>query len=159
MHRKKRVRPQAPVLERAVEGATVWVGSVASIVIHTVAFAFAFALVALGYRLETVLLALTTAVSLEAIYLALFIQMTVNRTTVSLQAVEEDLAEIEEGIDEIEKSVDEIEEDIAEIEKDIDDIEQDEEDQRKRDVEDAASLRLIEERLASIVTDLERLRR
>lgn len=59
---------------------------------------------------EIVLLVLTTAVSLEAIYLAIFIQMTVNRNTASLAEVEEDIDEIQEDIDEIQEDIDEIEE-------------------------------------------------
>ena len=170
-----------------MRGATRWLGSTVSLAIHTLVFASCFALILLGFPPERVLLALTTAVSLEAIYLSLFIQIAVNRTTESLEAVEEDVAEIvedvaeieksvdeieediagieksvdeiEEDIAEIEKSVDEIEEDVAEIEKDVDEIEKDEEEARKRDVEDAASLKLIEARLAAVLEDLEKLRR
>lgn len=50
---------------------------------------------------------LTTAVSLEAIYLAIFIQMTVNRTTESLAGVEEDIDDIQEDIDDIQEDVSE----------------------------------------------------
>ena len=39
---------------------------------------------------------LTTAVSLEAIYLSIFIQMTVNRNTQSLEEVEEDIEGIQD---------------------------------------------------------------
>lgn len=141
-------RPE-PLVTRFTDG----IGSPVSIVLHTLAFAACFLLVLLGVaRLETMLLALTTAVSLEAIYLALFIQMTVNRTTDSLESVEEDIAEIVEDVAEIEKDVDE-------IEKDVDEIQRDEAAQEARDKEDAASLKVIEERLASILADLERLRR
>lgn len=146
-------------LERLVTGATRWLGSTASLVVHTVAFAACLLLVILGAPVETVLLALTTAVSLEAIYLALFIQMSVNRTTASLAAVEEDLAEIEEDVQEIHEDVAEIEKDIDEIQEDIDEIEKDEDEQRERDVADAASLKLIEERLGRILDDLEKIRR
>jgi hypothetical protein len=41
-----------------------------------------------------VLLVLTTLVSLEAIYLSIFIQMAVNRTAQSIKEVEEDFEEI-----------------------------------------------------------------
>lgn len=46
------------------------------------------------------MLILTTAVSLEAIYLAIFIQMTVNRTSESLEEVEEDIEDLQEDIEE-----------------------------------------------------------
>jgi low affinity Fe/Cu permease len=146
-------------MDRIVNGATKWLGSTASVIVHTVFFAACFVLVLLGFSFEKVLLTLTTAVSLEAIYLALFIQMSVNRTTESLEAVEEDLAEIEEDVQEIHEDVAEIEKDIDEIQEDIDEIEKDEDEQRARDVADAASLKLIEERLTRILADLEKIRR
>jgi low affinity Fe/Cu permease len=145
--------------EDIVNGITRWVGSSTSLVLHTIFFAGCFALVLLGFELETVLLTLTTVVSLEAIYLALFIQMTVNRASESLEAVEEDIAEIEEDVQEIHEDVAEIEKDIDEIQVDLDEMEKEEEEQKQRDVQDAASLRLIEDRLAAILSDLEKLRR
>lgn len=54
------------------------------------------------------MLFLTTIVSLEAIYLAIFIQMTVNRNTEELQEVGQDIDEIQEDIDEIQEDVDDI---------------------------------------------------
>ena len=89
--------------EKQAEKITSWIGSPASIVLHTLAFGAAFVLVLFGIRFDTVLLILTTAVSLEAIYLALFIQMTVNRNTQSLAEVEEDIDEIQEDVDKLEE--------------------------------------------------------
>lgn len=167
-------RPHASrPLDALVARFTRWVGSPVSLVAHTVFFAGCFVLVLLGADLEKVLLILTTVVSLEAIYLSLFIQMAVNRASDSLEAVEEDIDEIaedvagiekdideiQEDIDEIEKDVDEIAEDIDEIEKDIDEIEKDEEEHERRDVEDAAAMKVIESRLAAILEDLEKLRK
>lgn len=99
---------------------TAWVGSPTSIIIHTIIFIAAFALVLFDVPLDSVLLILTTAVSLEAIYLALFIQMSVNKNTKSLADVEEDIEEIAEDVEGIEKDIDEIQEDVEEIEKDND---------------------------------------
>ncbi len=104
---------------------TTWVGSTSSVIVHTIFFIAAFAFVLFGTPLDTVLLVLTTVVSLEAIYLALFIQMTVNRNTQSLAEVEEDIDEIQEDVEEIEKDIDEIQEDVEGIEKDIDEIQED----------------------------------
>lgn len=70
-----------------------------------------------GYTLDQILLILTTAVSLEAIYLAIFIQMTVNKTTQSLEQGEEDIDEIQEDVEDIQEDVDEIQEDVDEGEK------------------------------------------
>jgi biopolymer transport protein ExbB/TolQ len=73
-----------------------------SIWIHTLFFLLAFIIGIAGlFTWEFILLVLTTIVSLEAIYLALFIQMSVNRNTDSLREVEEDIEEIEEDLEEI----------------------------------------------------------
>lgn len=99
-----------------VEHTTSWIGSVSSLVLHTVAFAGAFILGFSGFATwEIVLLVLTTIVSLEAIYLAIFIQMTVNRNTASLKEVEEDIEEIQEDVEELGEDIDEIQEDIEEM--------------------------------------------
>jgi low affinity Fe/Cu permease len=168
-----RPQPTRPLVDRIATRATRWLGSPLSLVVHTLLFIACFALVLLGVDFEQVLLMLTTAVSLEAIYLALFIQMSVNRTVESLEVVEEeldeiqedvqeiheDVAEIEKDIDEIQEDVQEIHDDVAEIEKDIDEIEKDEDAWRARDMQDAESLKAIEKRLSDVLADLERLRR
>ena len=82
---------------------TDWIGSSSSIAIHTIFFIGIFALRFLGTGFSDILLILTTAVSLEAIYLSIFIQMTVNRNTQSLEEVEEDIENIEEDIDKLEE--------------------------------------------------------
>jgi len=79
-----------------------------SIIAHTVFFLVFFILGLIGFNWNTLLLILTTVVSLEAIYLAIFIQMTVNQNTQSLAEVEEDIDEIQEDIDDIQEDVDEI---------------------------------------------------
>ncbi|MEK7582111.1 MAG: hypothetical protein AAB488_02180 [Patescibacteria group bacterium] len=108
--------PKKPsALGRFSIGATRWIGSVPSLVIHTILFAGAFVLVYLGVDFDRVLLALTTIVSLEAIYLAIFIQMTINRTTAQLEEVEEDIEEISEDIEEIQEDVEDIQEDVEEV--------------------------------------------
>jgi len=100
-----------------VEDITSWVGSPTSLVLHTLVFGLSFGAGIfhfIGWGM--MLLILTTAVSLEAIYLAIFIQMTVNKHTESLREVEEDVEEIQENIDEIQEDVEEISE---EEEKDL----------------------------------------
>ncbi len=79
--------------------------------LHTLGFVVAFLFGALGLAdWDSVLLILTTVVSLEAIYLAIFIQMSVNQNTESLREVEVDVDEIQKDIDAIEQDVDEIQE-------------------------------------------------
>lgn len=78
------------------ETITDWIGTPQSIFLHTVFFVCVFGLTFFGVALGQVLLVLTTLLSIEAIYLALFIQMTVNKTTDSLEEVEEDIEYIHE---------------------------------------------------------------
>jgi peptidoglycan hydrolase CwlO-like protein len=104
---------------------TKWVGSRISVVLHTIFFAVMFGLSFFGVKFDTVLLVLTTVVSLEAIYLSIFIQMTVNENTASLEEVEEEIEEIAEDVDEIQQDVDEIQHDVDEIAEDVDEIQQD----------------------------------
>lgn len=101
-------------------GITKWIGSVPSIIVHTIFFAGSFTAVFLGViSFDRMLLVLTTIVSLEAIYLAIFIQMSLNLARESLKEVEEDIDEIQEDVSEIEKDVDEIQHDVDEIQEDI----------------------------------------
>jgi peptidoglycan hydrolase CwlO-like protein len=101
---------------------TTWVGSRTSVLLHTIFFVVMFVIPFFGVNVDKVLLVLTTVVSLEAIYLSIFIQMTVNQNTESLEEVEEDIEEIQSDVDEIQVDVGEIQEDVDEIEKDTDDI-------------------------------------
>lgn len=91
---------------------TKWIGSVQSLVWHTLVFAAVLSAGFLGIDWNKILLALTTVVSLEAIYLAIFIQMTVNKNTRSLKRVEADIDEIQEDVDEIQEDIDEIQEGV-----------------------------------------------
>src|SRR4051812_24749144 len=85
---------------------TRWVGSPQSIVIHTLVFIGSFGAVYFGaLTFDRMLLVLTTVVSLEAIYLSIFIQMTINVQQQSLEEVEQDIDEIQEDIDEIQEDV------------------------------------------------------
>ena len=113
------MKPQRP-LERFAYGVTGWIGSIQSVVIHTIIFVGSF--FAVYFQLiafDRMLLVLTTLVSLEAIYLSIFIQMSLNFTRESLAEVESDVDEIQEDIDEIQEDVDEIQEDVGEIQEDI----------------------------------------
>jgi uncharacterized protein YoxC len=102
-------------LEVFSEQSTAWIGSSPSLVFHSVLFILFFALGFLGVPWDNVLLILTTAVSLEAIYLAIFIQITVNRNTKSLLEVEEDIDEIAEDVEEIQEDIDEIHDEVDDI--------------------------------------------
>ena len=83
-----------PFIDQISYSMTKWVGSPASIITHTLAFLSAFGLILIGFDIDRVMLVLTTAVSLEAIYLSLFIQMSVNRSNKKIKDIEEDVEDI-----------------------------------------------------------------
>ena len=87
-------------LEKISFKMTDWVGTPWSLILHSIFFVAIFSLRYFGLTTDYILLLLTTAVSLEAIYLSIFIQMSVNRATESLEEVEEDIEDIQEDEDE-----------------------------------------------------------
>lgn len=116
------------VLDRIANGIIAWIGSTASLIFHTLLFVFSFLLPIfkiVGF--QEMLLVLTTIVSLEAIYLSIFIQMSVNKSNRHIEVIKEDVNEIQEDIDEIQEDIDEIQVDIDEIQEDIDEIADDDE--------------------------------
>ncbi len=110
-------------LDQLSQKFTYLIGTNTSILIHTILFIGIFSLRFFGTTTEEILLILTTAVSLEAIYLAIFIQMTVNRTTESLAGVEEDIDDIQEDIDDIQEDYSEDSTDEADMIKILKDME------------------------------------
>lgn len=107
-------------LEKTADKATRWIGSTSSLVVHTIIFIVAFILPFTGIlSFQEMLLILTTIVSLEAIYLAIFIQMSVNKNSQDIEIIQEDVGEIQEDIEEIEEDIDEIQKDVDEIQEDI----------------------------------------
>ena len=101
------------------------IGTPASILVHTALFIVAFLFYFGGVPFDTILLVLTTIVSLEAIYLSLFIQLSVNKNTESLEEVEEDIGEIQEDVQGLEGEFDEIQEDVDELQEDVEEISDD----------------------------------
>ncbi|SKC05671.1 Methyl-accepting chemotaxis protein (MCP) signalling domain-containing protein [Soonwooa buanensis] len=113
-------------LENIANGIMWWIGSIPSLVVHTIFFILCFALPIIGLvDWDHMLLVLTTLLSLEAIYLAIFIQMSVNKSSEHIEVLREDVEEIQEDIDEIQEDIEEISEDIEEISEDIEDISED----------------------------------
>ena len=113
-------------LEIISEKITSSIGTPVSIIIHTFLFVGIFMLKFFGCSVDQILLILTTAVSLEAIYLSIFIQMSVNKTTESLASVEKDIDEIQEDVDDIQEDVEDLnadEENEDEIIESIKDLE------------------------------------
>ncbi|MFA6325036.1 MAG: hypothetical protein WCX46_02300 [Candidatus Paceibacterota bacterium] len=128
-----------------------WIGSPYSLLVHTIFFAVMITLAFSDIGFDKIMLVLTTIVSLEAIYLSIFIQMTVNKHTEELEDVSEDIDEIQEDVDEIQKDVDEIQEDFEEIQK-----EEDEEDDEteKIIISNRNTLTSIEDNLGKLVEEV-----
>lgn len=93
------------------------IGTTKSLIVHTCLFVGIFSLAFFGISLDKILLVLTTFLSIEAIYLAIFIQISVNKNTESLEEVEQDIDEIEHDIDEIQEDVIEEDEHDKEVKK------------------------------------------
>jgi low affinity Fe/Cu permease len=104
---------------------TNWIGTPVSILVHTLLFVGIFALKFIGFNLDSILLILTTAVSLEAIYLAIFIQMTVNRTHTDLGEVAEDVEDLEEDAREDDQVDDNLIKSIKSIESKLNSVQAD----------------------------------
>lgn len=159
--------PKHDKLRQTVFAVTRWVGSPQSVVVHTVVFISSFVAVLAGWvEFDRMLLVLTTLVSLEAIYLSLFIQMTVNFQGQSLEAVEQDIDEIQGDIDEIQEDVDEIAEDVDEIAEDVEEMQEDVEEMQEGDKEEEAreqeqhkTLEEIRGALGVLMQDIEQLQK
>jgi peptidoglycan hydrolase CwlO-like protein len=161
---------QRIILEKGAASATKWIGSAASVSFHTIAFIIAFALPLLHVvTFDRMLLVLTTMVSLEAIYLSIFIQMSINMNNQNIEIIQgdieelgEELEELGEDIEEIQKDVDELGEDIEELGEDIEELGEDIEEigedieEMQKDVEELGDdLEELGEDLEEINEDLE----
>ncbi len=159
-------------LQHTALAITRWIGSPQSIFVHTVIFSvFIFLLLKGTFPIDILLLIFNTAISLEAIYLALFIQMTVNYTTATIEGVEqdideiqEDIGEMQEDVEEIQEDVDEMQEDVEEIQEDVDELQEDVEEMSEEEgLEEAAegkqqrTLEQIHEGLQKLMQDVEKL--
>lgn len=175
-----RENPKMGVAERIARA----IGSVPSLIAHSAFFVGIFSLALFGFSFDQILLILTTLVSLEAIYLAIFIQMTVNRQAMELEEVQEDIEGIQEDVEDIsediediqenveeigedvegiQKEVEEISEDVEDIQEDVEDISEDidkeEQEETKEKETTDQKLEKIESALQSLVRDIEELRK
>jgi hypothetical protein len=138
-------------IQKTALAVTRWIGSPASIIVHTILFIACFVAVAIGLiEWNEMLLFVTTIVSLEAIYLSIFIQLTINYTTEAVEDISEDVEEIQEDIGEIQEDVDELQEDVEEITEDEEQDEADEAAQKK-------TLSDIQTDLRKLMADIEKL--
>lgn len=142
--------------------ATKYIGSIPSLILHTLFFVGIFSLYFIGFTFENILLILTTVVSLEAIYLSIFIQMTVNKQGEIIQEVSDDVEDISEEMEEISKDIDELQEDVEEISDDVEElseeIEQDDQDDAREHAEEVARIEKIEGMLTDLLTEIKNIR-
>jgi uncharacterized protein YoxC len=129
------VEEEGTNLEQLALKSTVYIGSLPSLIVHTLFFVGIFSLFWFGFSIDQILLILTTVVSLEAIYLAIFIQMTVNQQARKIEEVSEDVEDIQEDVEEISKDIDDIQEDVEDIQEDVEEIHEDV-DEIQEDIDD-----------------------
>lgn len=129
-NREEKTKEKIEFLVKVTDGVMWWIGSIPSLIVHSIIFLTAFLLPLFGIvEFDKMLLVLTTVLSLEAIYLAIFIQMSVNRSQEHIEDLKDDVNEIQEDIEDIQEDIEEISEDIDDIQEDIEDIAEDEDDE------------------------------
>jgi uncharacterized membrane protein len=122
VHSEARLQTLAAAIQKAIT----WIGSPASLIFHTVAFVACFTVSLLHWvDWDQMFTVLTNVVSLEAIYLAIFIQFSVNQQAKSLRGVEEDVESIQEDVEELGEHVEGIKENVEDIQEDIGEINED----------------------------------
>lgn len=122
VHSETRLRALAAAIQHVIT----WIGSPVSLIVHTIAFAACFSVCLLHWvDWNLMLTVLTNVVSLEAIYLAIFIQFSVNQQAKSLRGVEADVESIQEDVEELGEHVEGIKEDVEDIQEDIGEISED----------------------------------
>ena len=98
------------LLDQASDKLIKWIGSTNSLIVHTAVFALTLVSCWIfPITFNSVLLILTTVVSLEAIYLAILIQRSVNQQSIRLDDVEESLDDVGESLGDVEESIDDVE--------------------------------------------------
>lgn len=149
-------------IEKTALAVTRWIGSPTSLLLHTIVFIGSF-LAVREHLIEfnQMLLFLTTVVSLEAIYLSIFIQMTINYTTQELEDIGEDVEEMQEDIGEIQEDVDELQEDVEDISEDVEEITEEEAaeeaEEEAREAEQRKTLTDIQADLRKLMQDISKL--
>lgn len=147
-------------LERIALAATSHIGSLTSLVLHSIFFVGIFGLQWFGVSFNQIMLILTTVVSLEAIYLSIFIQMTVNRQANQIAEVSEDIDEIQEDVEGIQEDAKEISEDVEDIQEDVEDIKENVEDlsgeikEEEGEISEMKKMRRIERALEELLHEI-----
>ena len=106
-------------MKNFLSSVTKGIGTPLSLIIHTAFFVGIFLLRFVGVAAHDILLILTTVVSLEAIYLSIFIQMTVNEQAKHIENVKEQMEDVQEQMDDVQESIEDVQESIDEEVSDI----------------------------------------
>jgi hypothetical protein len=115
---------QKTIIQKTATGITKWIGSTTSVVLHTILFSVSFLIPYMGYiPFEKMLLILTTIVSIEAIYLSIFIQMSLNMSKENIEIIQENIEEMSDDIEELGEDIEELAEEMSED--DTETVEQD----------------------------------
>lgn len=95
------------LLEWFTDKATYWIGTPQSFLFHTIVFTTSLLIIP-TMGLQTWLLMLTTVVSIEAIYLSIFIQMAVNSQKRHLKQLKTYTKDVADDIDDILEDTEEL---------------------------------------------------
>jgi hypothetical protein len=150
-------------IAKAALTVTRWVGSPLSLFVHTIFFGGIFYTGFSGILPADYVFAVTTNIlSIEAIYLAIFIQMTINYQAQALEEVQEDVEEIQENVGEIQEDVGEIQEDVDELQEDVEELSEEEKAEEvaesRRKTEQREALESIEMNLQKLMEDITHLK-
>ena len=161
--KESRIQKIPTAIDKFSDKAIAWIGSIQSLIVHTIFFVVSFGLSIFDLvGFDKMLLVLTTVVSLEAIYLAIFIQMSVNKSHEHIEDLKEDVTEIQEDIEYIQEDIEEISEDIDEIQEDIDEIQEDveeiSEDEDDEDHSERARTVMLKSKVTSNKNDIKNLK-
>ena len=167
--KKKNQEEKAASLELLALTATKYIGSLPSLILHSFFFVGIFSLSLFGFGFDQILLLLTTVVSLEAIYLSIFIQMTVNHQSLKIAEVSEDVEDIvediegiSEDVEEISKDIDDIQEEVGEISGDVEElgeeIEKDDQEDAKEHALGVEKIEKIEALLSTLLQEIKEIK-
>ena len=139
------------MIEKAVLNIISSIGSVKSLFIHTGLFVGSFCLYFLGVEMDSILSVVTNIVSLEAIYLSILIQMSVNFQSKKLELVAADVEDLQEDVEDIQSNVEDIQENVEDIQENVEDMQEDDDDE---DDDDLKEIRNTLEKLMKEVVEL-----
>ena len=109
-----------------------WIGTTSSLITHTLFFMFMFSLRIFGVSSQDVLLILTTVVSLEAIYLSIFIQMSVNRQGTNLKNLQFTVEDVQEAVGDVQEAVEDVQETVEDVQETVEDVQETIEDEENK---------------------------